>query len=455
MFPSHLSRIKKVNTNDCINNFFVRIEIKSQVKSSNKILKEIKTQESEKKYAVFFTRLNNFTVRKTFLTGMGHTHSTPFQNNLSNDFFQYCCNGNVDGVRELLPILTYDDVNYIDPTTGQTSLHTACSNNHYEIVRLLLENNVCNRIIRNGNNKTAYEVAASSEIRFLFNRPQHQNEINRYVDTNHHHSTFGLIINNASSSTRPDNWVTGYFSSADARDAQLMMALSQASPIMKLLLYSRTERESKQLVQRLIDIHIPITQNKYQRVHHLYKEFLRRKTIRSLLTLYSLQTPLFGALQSNADAYTVILYLHLRELSDCAFRGNTYRGMIMSPDDIDAYRWAHEHAAIVETRTLQSTSKDRAVADMFADLPFSDGTQISVIIQYKFTQTCPTAINLEGVSHFSSEEEVLLLPFTLFRVASIKVCSENTAQRYEITMQNMPVTQNSLWASSRKRTNNK
>jgi hypothetical protein len=64
-------------------------------------------------------------------------------------------------------------------------------------------------------------------------------------------------------------------------------------------------------------------------------------------------------------------------------------------------------------------------------------------------------VNLDGVSHFSSEEEVLLLPFTLFRVASIKVCSENTAQRYEITMQNMPVTQNSLWASSRKRTNNK
>jgi hypothetical protein len=173
MFPSHLSGIKKVNTNDCINNFFVRIEIKSQVKSSNKILKEIKTQESEKKYAVFFTRLNNFTVRKTFLTGMGHTHSTPFQNNLSNDFFQYCCNGNVNGVRELLPILTYDDVNYIDPTSGQTSLHVACSNTHYEIVRLLLEHNVCNRIIRNGNNKTAYEVAASPEIRSLFNFNQH------------------------------------------------------------------------------------------------------------------------------------------------------------------------------------------------------------------------------------------------------------------------------------------
>jgi len=89
---------------------------------------------------------------------------------------------------------------------------------------------------------------------------------------------------------------------------------------------------------------------------------------------------------------------------------------------------------------------------MFADLPFSDGTQISVIIRYKFTQFCPSAINLDSISHFESEEEVLLLPFTLFRVASIK---EWTVQRYEITMQNIPVLQKSLWASSRKNSKNK
>lgn len=386
---------------------------------------------------------------------MGHKYSKELQNDLGNEFYQSCCNGDENSVRELLPLLTYDEVNYIDPITGCTSLHAACSNNHHEIVRILLENNVCNRLIRNQDNKIPFNVAASNQIRSLFNRPRRRDETNRFINTKRNDSPFGLILNDISSSTRPDNWVTGYFSSAETRDAQLMIALSQASPIMKLLLYSRTERESKRIVQRLIEIHIPITHKEYQRAQQLYKEFLRRKTIESLLTIYSLDTPFFRALQSNADAYTVILYLHLRKLSHRAFRGYSYRGMIMSLDDIDAYRWAHDHASIIETRTLQSTSKDRAVADMFADLPFSDGTQISVIIRYKFTQTCPTAISLDGVSHFSSEEEILLLPFTLFRVTSIKECSTTTILQYEITMDNIPVTQTSLWASSRKRNKNK
>ncbi len=56
------------------------------------------------------------------------------------------------------------------------------------------------------------------------------------------------------------------------------------------------------------------------------------------------------------------------------------------------------------------------VAEQYADLQNSDGTQISVIIRFKFIQICPTAINLHGISYFPEEEEVLLLPFTLFKV---------------------------------------
>ncbi|CAF1408451.1 unnamed protein product [Adineta steineri] len=348
---------------------------------------------------------------------MGQKYSTELQSNLANEFYQFCCNGNVNRVREYLPLLSYNEINYINPNTGQTSLHAACLNNHLEIVRLLLENNVCNRIIRNQQNRIAYDVSPSNEIRSLFRRSQQPNETNRFIEICPNRSSFGLITNTRSETNRPDDWVTGYFSSADAQDAQLMMALSHASPIMKLLLYA---------------------------------QFLNKNSVKSLLTLYSLQTPLFGTLQSNADAYTVLLYLHLDELSDLAYRGRlTYRGMIMSFDDLRAYQWAHEHAAIIETRTFQSTSKDRAVAFAFSDLPPGYNNQLSVIVRYKFTQICPTAIDIHNESHFTPEDEVLLLPFTLFRVTSIKERSSDEVLRYEITMQNIPVTPNSLWASSR------
>jgi hypothetical protein len=381
---------------------------------------------------------------------MGHKHSKRLENNLGRDFYLSCCNGDLNSVRELLPILSYDEVNYIDPTTGCTSLHVACWNNCYEIARLLLENNVCDRIIRNRNNKTAYDVAASDEIRSLFIRPRQQINENRFVHVYENQSPFRLISDSVSESARPDNWVTGYFSIAEARDAQLMLALSQASPIIRFLLYTRTERESKILVRRLIDIYIPKTHEQYERAHKYYDEFLRKKSLLPLLTIYSLPTKFFEALGSNADAYTVILYLNLRKLSDRAYHGITYRGMVIPSTEIDAYRWAHRHASVVETRALQSTSKNRAVAEQHADPGNGESNKVSVMVRYKFTQICPTAISIDDISQFPEEEEVLLLPFTLFRVTSIKEDNTNVVQRYDITMQNIPVAQKSLWASSRK-----
>jgi hypothetical protein len=381
---------------------------------------------------------------------MGHKYSKKIENNLGHEFYQSCCIGDLNSVRELLPILSYDEVNYIDSMTGCTSLHVACSNNYHQIARLLLENNVCDRFIRNQNNKTAYDMAYSNEIRTLFIRPRHQIDENRFVDISENQSPFRLISNSLSESIRPNNWVTGYFSIAEARDAQLMFALSQASPIIRFLLHNRTERESKILVQRLLDISIPKTHEQYQRAHKYYEEFLHKKSLPRLLRMYSLPTEFFKALRSNADAFTVILYLNLRKLSDHAYHGSTYRGMVIPSIELDAYRWAHQHASIVETRAPQSTSKNRAVAERYADLQNVEGNKVSVIVRYKFTQICPTAINLDDISYFAEEEEVLLLPFTLFRVISIKEYNTNIIQRYEVTMQNIPVAQKSLWTSSRK-----
>ena len=381
---------------------------------------------------------------------MGHKYSKELQNDLGREFYQSCCQNDVNKVRELLPILNYDEVNYADPKTGFTSLHAACWSNFHEITRLLLENNACDRNIRNRNNETAYDAATSNEIRSLFNRPRHQIEESRFFEVSENQSPFRLISNTAPESTRPDNWMTGYFSIADAQDAQLMFALSRASPIIRLLLHSRTEHESKILIQRLIDISIPRTHDQYQRAQRFYEEFLRKKSLSHLLEIYSLPTEFFKALRSNADAFTVILYLNLRKLSDRAYQGSTYRGMVIASTELEAYRWAHQHASIIETRAPQSTSKGRQVAEKYADLQYVDGNKVSIMVRYRFLQRCPTAIDIENISFFAEEKEVLLLPFTLFRVTSIYESDRNGIQRYDIIMQNIPVTERSLWASSRK-----
>jgi len=385
---------------------------------------------------------------------MGHRHSKRLENNLGSQFYESCSIGDIDRVRELLPLLSYEEVNYIDQTTGWTSLHAACANDHSEVVRLLLGNNLCNRHILTREKKIAFTLTNSPTIQSLFNRPINPNETNRFIQIREHQSPFRLVNSvNLYSSDRPDNYITGYFSSADARDAQLMLALSNASPIMRFLLYNRTGRESKRIVEQLIQMHIPLSSDQYERAQRLYHiEFLKQKSIKSLLTIFTLPTKFFEILHDNADAYTVILYLHLRELSLYRFRGHSYRGMMLTRDDLNAYRWAHDHAAIVETRTLQSTSKQRNIAEFFIGPSSQDGSILSTIVKYTFAEICPTAIDLSSDIAYFPEEEVLVLPFTLFRVTSIiEEYTENMLPKYEITMRNVPVTPASLWSSSRKR----
>ncbi|CAF4278804.1 unnamed protein product, partial [Adineta steineri] len=139
------------------------------------------------------------------------------------------------------------------------------------------------------------------------------------------------------------------------------------------------------------------------------------------------------------------LYLHLKQLRKQAFSGHVYRGAKMSHADLDAYRWALENSAILEARSLQSTSKRKDVASSFAPpLPITD-PKLAIILHFRIDQICSSAIDLNGISHYPGEEEVLLLPFTLFKVVSIDQHTIGFNQQYEILMENTPVPKNKTW----------
>ncbi|CAF4851372.1 unnamed protein product [Rotaria sp. Silwood1] len=382
---------------------------------------------------------------------MGQKPSTVHQNNLANELYLACCNGDINRVRELLPHSSYTEVNYLHPITGFSPLHVACSYGHDEIVRILLANIYCDRNIRNRNGNTPYDESNLTSIRSLFARPLSLHRQNRFMDDSTRTSPFQLITASESSSDRPDHWVTGYFSSAEAVDSQLMLTLSQtSSPIMKFFLNARTERESRQIVRGLIEVNIPINHRDYQNAQNLYKQFIDKNSIESLLTIYTLQTPFYNALQMNADAYAVLVYLHLQEIRTRAFHGITYRGMNISHADFEAYKWAYARAAVLQTRIFQSTSKSPEVAYALGDHPVVND-RISIIMCFDFAEPCPSAIDLCGISYFKDEDEVLLLPFTLFRVISISEINFFHHTYQKITMKNLPVPSSTLWASSRKK----
>jgi hypothetical protein len=364
-------------------------------------------------------------------------------------FYWACRDGNIAAVQNMLPNLTYEQVNQIEPN-GSTALHAASYYNQPRIVRLLLESG-CSRTVLNHHGATAYQEAATDEIRALFDRPRSK----RFVD-DHLTDSFQLVTHDGDNVEMkdgiPDDWFKGHTSADSAHEAQFMITMVNSSHPLKQIVKNRTETKSTETLSQLISTTVPDNNKDYKSMKDLHKKFLKKMGIGHLITMYTLETPLYTALQTQADSFTVLLYFHLDELQDRAFQGRTYRGGTMTQNDIKAYRWAFERQGhILETRTLQSTSLHKSEAKKFAILEGNDKNNVrySVLIIFDFPQTCPTAINLTKISEtvpalsaFEREAEVLLLPFTLFSVREIKIDSQSG--QYCITLTNVPTPKASL-----------
>ncbi|CAF3456059.1 unnamed protein product [Rotaria sp. Silwood2] len=392
----------------------------------------------------------------------------PSSQHRSRLLYEACLNDDLKTVETLLPTLTSEEINRVNSETGQTALHAACSSNNAAIVRLLLQNSFVFRTITNRQGQIAFEElpAASEDIQLLFARPQGDNKSpSRFLDTaspsivyqikqrigDNLHQDYQYI-------SAPNDWLCGYENGAsDATESQFMNSIARAPSFLKYLLKQRTEREGREnlddLLGRSLDRH------SHKEALRLYDDFIKKSRVDPLLTLYTLETPLYGVLQTNANAYTALLFLHLSELSERAFTGRAYRGGSMTSQDIDAYRWAAQPQRddfVLETRTIQSTSKKKSVAQNFANIGMNrTGTvRFPVLLTFHFPTKCPTAINLTRIndqlpplSSFTGEEEVLLLPFTLFKVNSIETDTDTETRQYFINLTNAPVPETSLLSS--------
>jgi len=136
-------------------------------------------------------------------------------------------------------------------------------------------------------------------------------------------------------------------------------------------------------------------------------------------------------------------------LEERAFKGGeTYRGLKMANDSINAYRWAAKNKGrMIEIKTMTSTSLLKEIAIDFARKQTSvDGINTHrVLCILEFPNVCYTAIDLNVItplSAFAYEKEILLLPGTLFEVR--EVSKDNDTGWYMIRLENIPVPRNIL-----------
>jgi hypothetical protein len=107
--------------------------------------------------------------------GASSSKSHPVQNvNTSSTatkpskFYMACRNNEIDTVISMLPTVTLEEINQIEPN-GSTALHAAAYYGNEEIIELLLLKGAA-RMIKNKHDCTPYQEAKTEEIKKLFQR---------------------------------------------------------------------------------------------------------------------------------------------------------------------------------------------------------------------------------------------------------------------------------------------
>ena len=362
----------------------------------------------------------------------------------ANVFYFACRNGDIDTVKNLLPTLSYDRINELQPN-GSTPLHAATYFGHGNIIRLLLDEYGCRRDQTNLYGLTAYEEAQADNIRKIFHRPSYNNRFSDQSDD--HENTFQFVSSLSTAKidlgddfndelTKPnEQWLIGY-ESYDELKKQLD-GLNGIKTLLKSRFgrclikqlgkkeYAYTEEEyvymadelfSGNALRKILDEHITRDHPEYEHARYLINQYIEHDNIEALLTLYSMETPFYRQLTIRINPLGFPLFMHLTDLKARYYQGQCYRGIRITREQYNEYRWAWKNKdSVISTVKFASTSVDRFVAEQFAGVDPSLSGKISVLLIFNFPQPCDTAINLGKISehqlpcisNFENEHEVL------------------------------------------------
>ncbi|CAF0984045.1 unnamed protein product [Adineta steineri] len=384
---------------------------------------------------------------------MGNTDSTTKeeqrilsqpQTGEASEFYWACRNGNIEKVKQLLPTISYEDLNRLE-SNGSTPLHAASYSGQVEIVRLLLHKRGCRRDRLNRHGLTAYEEAFSDDIRQLFHRPAGRN---RFCDEDDGEQEdvekmFQVTVkedekeeeeDDDSEELFEDKWLQQRATSKEIENAKIFLGTATrltGSKLVRLLLADFdkdfSQGKLKEDLNEMLAEHVTDENPEYDKCRALVTKAFAENRPEHLLRLYSLETGFYRALADDVEPLITPLYILLEKLKPRYFQGVSYRGVKMTAEDLRSYRWALKKKGAIQTQTFCSTSLDRSVAERFAGTTNMNDEKQSVLMIFNFAEKCDTAINLNKLSNelpclseYENEKEVLVFPATLFYVTHIE-----------------------------------
>ena len=342
-----------------------------------------------------------------------------------SDLYVACAQDDVDLARVLLHTSPFEEINTHE-INGSTALHLAVQLGHADLVRLLLdEYGVC-RHRTDAQGRTAFQLASTEELRQLFRRPR--SDGNRFCDDQV--APGQMTFTGSAPEDLPSRRVEGHedFLSLRRHHTDNVHAHygSARNPSLKI----NNERWLIQQRDNLSGLIDPSNKSGSRIAKGLLDEYSQNGRAEPLIRLYTLPTSFYGFInrdKESSERLAVPIYNALTYFSPRAFQGVSYRGLTMSPDDLQDYRRAEEKpGGSLVINTFCSTTRNRPLAEDFARARATEG-RMEVLMIFRFPIRCLTAIQLSRLSdqlpclsQYEDEEEVLILPRTSFYVIKVQ-----------------------------------
>lgn len=341
---------------------------------------------------------------------------------ISNLLYVACEQNDIVQVRQLLQALTKDELNKQDEH-NRTALHIAALNGYKDILELLLKNQNIDRTIKNQYGYLAKDEAPYhlidlfDKISIINDNDDDDEELIEWFDT--YKNAYRIAYENH---THLKQWLTkisfvrlvdeinnGYIEnihwhSHQIKDKNLIknymkQAIENNHPLSLIRAYTEKTFFITKLNQ---DLAIGGSNFRFQ------------ISLSMINTIYHDNDPPIGF---GHYIFVAILSHHPQLQQYRHFNGITYRGMNIRKSDFDQYK---EGKSIL-TRTFLSSSIDEKIAEKFLNDHSTKSNNIYRIICIYHIRNSSTTLNIHTLSTYTHENEILILPFTIFNIINIKI----------------------------------
>ena len=309
-----------------------------------------------------------------------------------------------------------------------TALHVASFHGHHEIVALLLDAGASRSIRNSVHGLTAYQEARTESIKALFRSKTYHHDQHRFIGEELHTEWISAYREPRKRGYDLRRQLKLLISFDDDEDGNLYreVASDMSTYVDDLQLSVRDKETVKKYFSGLAETSSPIYIIKAYSSTTGFHKYLNRHIAQYAIDFFD---PL------SVDTVTdykmvksllklVAIVMHTGTFRHLRFCGQTYRGMLLTRDDLDRYVVNSK----ILTKSFLSTSKLQDIAHVFSGnaqaqflrrTPDREAIHIAVMCTY-VTRNNGTALDIETISERASDEkEVLILPFSVFRVQEV------------------------------------